>query len=49
MLMVNNTEEKCDANFKKSKTFSKKVIGSLKAAKLITVYFEAINGGLPLH
>jgi hypothetical protein len=30
MLIVSNTVEKCDANFKKSKSFSKNVIEGIK-------------------
>jgi hypothetical protein len=49
MLMVNNTVEKFEANFIKSKSFSGKVIKGFKIEKLNSDYFEAINGGMPLQ
>lgn len=49
MLIVSNTVEKCDANFKKSKSFSKNVIEGIKFKNYNLIYFGAINGGMPLQ
>jgi hypothetical protein len=49
VLMVNNTVEKFEANFKKSKSFSKNVIEGIKFKNYNLIYFGAINGGMPLQ